>query len=107
MDSTQAINLVLLLKNNQDEITKKLRQNFLEFSLDDTINNEKKAVKYRLCYPEKSILDEIKELKEYPYYININVDENDIDIFKELNVNISIKKNNKKIETKLFGIQFR
>ena len=48
MDSTQAINLVLLLKNNQDEITKKLRQNFLEFSLDDTINNEKKAVKYRL-----------------------------------------------------------
>ena len=96
MDSTQAINLVLLLKNNQDEITKKLRQNFLEFSLDDTINNEKKAVKYRLCYPEKSILEEIKELKEYPYYININVDENDIDIFKELNVNISIKKNNKK-----------
>ena len=96
MDTTQAINLVLLLNNKEEDIIKKLRQNFLEFSLDDTINNEKKIIKYRLCYPEKNILDEIKELKEYPYYIKIKVDENDIDIFKEMNVNINIKKNNKK-----------
>lgn len=53
MDTTQAINLVLLYQNKEEEIIKKLRQNFLEFSLDDIINNEKKIVKYRLCYPEK------------------------------------------------------
>ena len=96
MDTTQAINLVLLLNNKEDDIIKKLRQNFLEFSLDDVINNEKKIIKYRLCYPEKNILEEIKELKEYPYYIHIKVDDNNFDIFKELNVNINIKKNNKK-----------
>ena len=96
MDTTQAINLVLLLINKEEEIIKKLRQNFLEFSLDDTINNEKKKINYRLCYPEKNILDEIKELKDYPYYIKIKVDENDINIFKEMNVNINIKKNNNK-----------
>lgn len=96
MDTTQAINLVLLYQNKEEEIIKKLRQNFLEFSLDDIINNEKKIVKYRLCYPEKNILDEIKELKEIPYYININVDEKSNDIYKELNVNINIKKNNNK-----------
>jgi hypothetical protein len=92
MDTTQAINLVLLLNNKEDDIIKKLRQNFLEFSLDDVINNEKKIIKYRLCYPEKNILEEIKELKEYPYYIHIKVDDNNFDIFKELNVNINKKK---------------
>ena len=96
MDTTQAINLVLLLGNQEEDIIKKLRQNFLEFSLDDIINNEKKIIKYRLCFPERNILDEIKELKEIPYYIKISVEEKTNDIFKELSVNINIKKNNKK-----------
>ena len=96
MDTTQAINLVLLLGNKENDIIKKLRQNFLEFSLDNVINSEKKAIKYRLCYPEKNILDEIKDLQEIPYYIKINLEEKENDIFKELDVNINIKKNNKK-----------
>ena len=62
----------------------------------EVINNQKKVIKYRLCYPEKNILDEIRELKEIPYYINIDVDEINNDIFKELGLNIKIKKNNKK-----------
>ena len=41
-------------------------------------------------------MDEIRELKEIPYYINIDVDEINNDIFKELGLNIKIKKNNKK-----------
>ena len=96
MDTTQAINLVLLLDKKENEIIKKLRKNFLEFSLEDIINNEKKSIKYRLCYPEKNIIDEIKELREIPYYINITLDEIHNDIYKELNVNINIKKNNNK-----------
>ena len=97
MDTTQAINLVLLLpKKDEKKIINKLRQNFLHFSLDDIINNEKKKIKYRICYPEKDILNEIKELKEIPYYINITLDEINNDIYKEINVNINIKKNNKK-----------
>ena len=96
MDTTQAINLVLLLGSKENDIIKKLRQNFLEFSLDNVINSEKKAIKYRLCYPEKNILDEIKDLQEIPYYIKINLEEKENDIFKELDVNINIKKNNKK-----------
>ena len=35
IDTTQAINLVLLLTNNQNEIIQKLRQNFLDFSFDE------------------------------------------------------------------------
>ena len=96
MDTTQAINLVLLLDKKENEMIKKLRKNFLEFSLDDIINSERKTIKYRLCYPEKNIIDEIKELWEIPYYINITLDEIHNDIYKELNVNINIKKNNKK-----------
>ena len=97
MDTTQAINLVLLLpKKEEKDIINKLRQNFLYFSLDDIINNEKRKIKYRICYPEKNILDDIKELKEIPYYINISLDDINNDIYKEMNVNINIKKNNKK-----------
>ena len=96
MDTSQAINLVLLLGDKENDIIKKLRQNFLEFSLDEVINNQKKDIKYRLCYPEKNILDEIRELKEIPYYINIDVDDINNDIFKELGLTIKIKKNNKK-----------
>ena len=96
MDTSQAINLVLLLGDKENDIIKKLRQNFLEFSLEEVINDKKKIIKYRLCYPEKNILDEIKELKEIPYYISIDVDDINNDIFKELSLNIKIKKNNKK-----------
>ena len=96
MDTTQAINLVLFLDKKESEIIKKLRQNFLEYSLDDVINNEKKKIKYRLCYPEKNIIDEIAELKEIPYYITITMDDSHYDIYKEINLNINIKKNNNK-----------
>ena len=98
IDTTQAINLVLMLSNNQNDIIKKLRKNFLDFSLDEIDNDkkEKKITKYRLCYPEKNIIEEIKELKEIPYHIIIDVDDGKFDVFKEINVNINIKKNNKK-----------
>jgi hypothetical protein len=55
MDTTQAINLVLLLINKEEEIIKKLRQNFLEFSLDDTINNEKKKINYSNIFITRKI----------------------------------------------------
>ena len=96
IDTTQAINLVLLLQGEDSDIIKKLRQNFIKFSIDDTIENKKTEIKYRLCYPEKSIVDEIKELKEIPYHIKIDIENNKNDVFKELNLNINIKKNNKK-----------
>ena len=98
IDTTQAVNLVLLLNNNKDDIIKKLRQNFLEFSIDKFSKNkeEKKVIKCRLCYPEKAIIDEINDLTEIPYHIMIDVDDTQYHIFKEINVNISIKKNNKK-----------
>ena len=101
IDTTQAINLVLLLNDKQNEIIQKLRKNFLEFSIDKITKNiggkeEKKIVKYRLCYPEKNIIEEIKELKEAPYHITIDVDECQMVIFKEISININIKKNNKK-----------
>ena len=97
INTSQAVNLVLSLNNNKDDIIKKLRQNFLEFSIDKlTRNKEIKVIKYRLCYPEKSIIEEIKELTEIPYHIKIDVDDTQHDIFKEINVNINIKKNNKK-----------
>ena len=101
IDTTQAINFVLLLSNKQNEIIEKLRKHFLEFSIDKitkTSNGkeEKKIVKYRLCYPEKNIIEEIKELKETPYHIIIDVDDCKMVIFKEISININIKKNNKK-----------
>ena len=96
IDTTQAINLVLLLNNEKNEIIKNLRENFLEFSFDEEKNGEKVITKYRLCYPEKNILEEIKELTEIPYHIIIDVDDGQHDIFKEICVNINIKKNNKK-----------
>ena len=96
IDTTQAINLVLLLNGEDNDIIKKLRTNFLEFSIDDIINTEKKEIKYRLCYPEKNITEEIKELKDIPYHIKIGVENNINDVFKEVNININIKKNNKK-----------
>ena len=99
MDASQAINFVLVLGGDQNEIIKKLRQNFLEFSIEDeTIKNkeEPKLIKYRLCYPEKNIIEEIKELTQMPYHIFIDIEEGPYDIFKEINVNINIRKNNKK-----------
>ena len=53
-------------------------------------------VKYRLCYPEKSIIDEIRELKDIPYIITIDVENCPHNILKELNININIKKKNNK-----------
>ena len=45
IDTTQAINLVLLLQGEDSDIIKKLRQNFIKFSIDDTIeNNTHKAL---------------------------------------------------------------
>ena len=101
IDSRQALNLVLLLNNNKNAIIQALRQNFLEFSIDEVIksqkeNQEKKIIKYRLCYPEKCIIEEIKELTEIPYNIVIDVDDCQHKIFKEISVNINIKRKGKK-----------
>ena len=96
IDTTQAINLVLLLSNKDEEIINNLRKHFLEFSIDETKEGEAKITKYRLCYPENKILEEIKELKDIPYHIIIDVDDCQNDIFKEILVNITIKKYNKK-----------
>ena len=89
LDTTQAVNLILLLNNSDEEIIKKLRNNFLEFSLDEN-------KKFRLCYPENNILEEIKELIQTPYHITIEVDDCQHDIFKEITVRINIKKHNDK-----------
>jgi hypothetical protein len=96
IDTTQAINLVLLLNHKEEEIINNLRKHFLEFSIDETKDGETKITKYRLCYPENKIIDEIKELKDIPYHIIIDVDDCQNDIFKEILVNITIKKYNKK-----------
>jgi hypothetical protein len=96
IDATQAINSVLLLKNKEEEIINVLRKHFLDFSIDETKDGETKITKYRLCYPENKILEEIKELKDIPYHIIIDVDDCQNDIFKEILVNITIKKYNKK-----------
>ena len=109
IDSRQALNLVLLLNNNQNEIVQKLRQNFLEFSIDKTKNNqienkEKEISKYRLCYPEKNIIDEIKELTSIPYSIVINVDDCQHKIYQEMNIIINIKKKSKKNVVLLINI---
>ena len=90
IDSKQAINMILLLNDKENDILLKLRNNFMTFSL----NNEDN-IKYRFCYPEKNILDEIKEMKEIPYHIIISVDNNqnnNFDLLKEIYVNICIKK---------------
>ena len=96
IDTTQAINLVLLLSHKDEEIINNLRKHFLEFSIDETKEGQTKITKYRLCYPENKILEEIKELKDIPYHIIIDVDNCQNDIFKEILVNITVKKYNKK-----------
>ena len=97
IDSKQAFNMILILSEKENEIINKLRNNYITFSL-----NDKKDIKYLFCYPEKNILEEIKEMKEIPYYITINLDNNDINnlIFNEIWININIKKF-KKNKTKL------
>ena len=90
IDSKQAINMILLLNDKDDDILLKLRNNFMSFSL----NNEDN-IKYRFCYPEKNILDEIKEMKEIPYHIIISIDKsknNNFELLNEIYVNICIKK---------------
>ena len=90
IDSKQAINMILLLNDKDDDILLKLRNNFMSFSL----NNEDN-IKYRFCYPEKNILDEIKEMKEIPYHIIIYIDKsknNNFELLNEIYVNICIKK---------------
>ena len=93
IDSKQAVNMILLLNDKENDILSKLRNNFVIFSLNDIDD-----VKYKFCYPEKHILDEIKEMKEIPYHIIINVDsENEkncpqFDLLSEVNVNICVKK---------------
>lgn len=91
IDSNQAINMILVLSGKENDILLKLRNNFISFSL-----NDENDFKYRFCYPEKNILDEIKEIKEIPYHIIISVDKknNDMkfDLSNEIKVNICIKK---------------
>ena len=93
IDSKQAYNMILILGEKLNDIINKLRTNFIKFSLNDNDN-----IIYQFCYPEKNILDEIKEIKEIPYHISINLDEDKGDknekyeIYKEINANINIKK---------------
>ena len=93
IDSKQAYNMILILGEKLNDIINKLRTNFIKFSLNDYDN-----IIYQFCYPEKNILDEIKEIKEIPYHISINLDEDKSDknekyeIYKEINANINIKK---------------
>lgn len=91
IDSNQAINMILVLNEKENDILLKLRNNFISFSLDN-----ENGLKYRFCYPEKNIVDEIKEMKEIPYHIIISVDKNNKDmkfnLSNEVNVNICIKK---------------
>lgn len=100
IDSKQAINMILILGDKEDEIIKKLRNNYIKFSL-----KEKKEIIYQFCYPEKNILEEIKEMKEIPYYITISLDKNDCEakIYNELGININIKKfKNKKSKLMIY-----
>ena len=89
IDSKQAINKILVLSDNENEIIKKLRNNYIKFSLEG-----KKDIIYQFCYPEKNILEEIREMKEIPYHITINVENNNNlpEIYNEMCVNINIKK---------------
>ncbi len=61
-----------------------------------TDNTYQVAKEYADKYPEKIILEQIKELKEIPYHILIDVDDCQHDIFKEVEVIINIKKYNAK-----------
>ena len=100
IDSKQAINMILILSDKEDEIIKKLRINYIKFSL-----KEKKEIIYQFCYPEKNILEEVKEMKEIPYYITISLDKNDCEaqIYNELGININIKKfKNKKSKLMIY-----
>ena len=91
IDAKQAINKILLLNDNENDILLKLRNNFIIF----TLNNED-DIKYRFCLPEKNILDEILEIKEIPYHISINIENEDkhqqFDLLNEININICVKK---------------
>ena len=96
IDSKQAINMILILGEKENEIINKLRKNYIKFSL-----SENKDIKYHFCYPEKNIIEEIKDMKEIPYHIKLNVVENNIEhlIYNEICVKINIKKyKNKKIK---------
>ena len=87
IDSKQAINMLLLLNDKEADILNKLRNNFMIFSLFQEDN-----IKYRFCYPEKNILDEIKEIKEIPYHIKINTINDKFELLNEVYINICIKK---------------
>ena len=89
IDSKQAINKILILNDKENEIINKLRTNNIEFSL-----GTKKDIKYHFCYPEKNIIEEIKDMEEVPYHIIINVNNNDLTpvIYSEIYFKISLKK---------------
>ena len=102
IDSKQAINMILILDDKEDLIIKKLRKNFIIFSSE--INKE---IKYQFCYPEKNILEEIKEMKEIPYHIIINIENSNknINIYDEFCININIKKYKKKKSLLMINIK--
>ena len=86
LEQSQAINFVLSFKNDLNEISNMLWRNFLQFSI------ESEANKYRLCYPEEHIIDEVKQILDMPYYVEINIENAEHKIFEEFSVNVSIKK---------------
>ena len=86
LDFSQAINFVLTLKNDKYELSNQLSSHFLKFF----IGNENNL--YRLCYPELHITEEVKQIMDMPYYIEINIENAEHKIFEEFSVNVLVKK---------------
>ena len=89
LDIMQAMNIILVFKNDLKEIEKECEKNFFKFSID--LNN--KTYFYKFCYPKMGIIEDIKELMNMPYHIIIDIN-NDIEhqVFQEFDINVKIKK---------------
>ncbi len=90
LDMMQAMNIVLVFKNDLKEIEKECEKNFFKFSIDD---NNNKTYFYKLCYPKTGIIEDIKKLMGIPYHIIIDFDiQNEHKVFQEFDINVKIKK---------------
>ena len=90
LDMMQAMNIVLVFKNDLKEIEKECEKNFFKFSIDD---NNNKTYFYKFCYPKTGIIEDIKKLMGIAYHITIDFDlENEHTVFQEFDINVKIKK---------------
>ena len=89
IDSKQAMNRILFFNNNLEDILFKIRQNYINFYI-----NEDQNLKYIFCYPENTILEDIEEQQKLSYKIIINICNNNenFEFLKEIPININIKK---------------